>query len=407
MTGACSSCIHCAAVERVRRSGDMISYPRIFISAGEHSGDRFGAGLAEALRRLAPDARLSGLGGARMQAAGVRVIADTTVHAGMGVVHILRHLGDWLRVYRQCAAAFNHEPPDIVVPIDNPGFNLGKGFFGGVSGLARDRGIPVCYYVSPQVWAWWPWRIRRIARMVNRMMTILPFEKELYDGSGVDCRYVGHPAIDYLSGQVLDEAFLRELRAGGQPVIGLLPGSRTQEVRYTFGVICEVARRIQAEFPAAAFHVAAVTRGHEARIREMARAGGLRVQVHLGRTAEIMKGSRLCLVCSGTATLEAAFFRTPMVIVYRTSSWHRYVLPMLLNVKHIGLVNLVGGGEVVPEFLKFDDESGPVAEAALRLLREEREWEACRDRLQAVMQVVGPSGSFTRAARAVLEMLGR
>jgi len=385
----------------------MIAYPRIFVSAGEHSGDRLGAGLAAALYKRAPDARISGLGGPRMRAAGVRVIADTTTHAGMGLVYVARHIGDWARAYRRCAAEFNRERPDVVVPIDNPGFNLGKGAFQGLSGLACERKVPVCYYVSPQVWAWWPWRIRRIARLVTRMMTILPFEEELYHRHGIDCRYVGHPVVDYLNGRKMDDELRASLRLGNGPVVGLLPGSRLQEVRRTFGIICGAARRILDALPGARFHVAAATPEHEGLIRDTLAANDVPAMVHIEKTYEIMSAARICLACSGTATLETAFCRTPMAIVYRTSGWHRYVVPFFLKVKRIGLVNIVGGGDVVPEFLKFDDNPAPVAAAALKLLQDSSEWEACRGRIEAAMQALGPPGSFDRAAEAVLDMVGR
>ena len=381
--------------------------PRIFISAGEHSGDAFGAGLARELKRLAPDARLSGLGGARMEEAGVRLVADTTRHAGMGLVYVLRHAGDWMRVYRRAIADFNRERPDVVVPIDNPGFNLGKAKFTGVCGLAKDRGVPVCYYVSPQVWAWWSSRIHRIARLVDRMMPILPFEKKLYDDVGVDCRYVGHPLLDYLSARRLDARFLRSLADKGAPLVALFPGSRTQEIRHAFTIICAAARRIQERLPEARFEVGAAAAEHVSAIRGILEANGLKAAIHLGRTQELMRAARLCLIVSGTATLETAFYRTPMVIVYRTSSWHRHVVPWFLNVKHIGLVNIVGGGDMTPEFLKYDDDARPVADAALRLLTDEDAWTACKERLDGVMNLLGPPGSSTRAAEAVLELVGR
>ena len=385
----------------------MVAYPRVFISAGEQSGDRYGAGLAEMLRRQAPDVRLSGLGGPRMRAAGVRLLSDTTAHAGMGVVYVARHSGDWSRAYRLCVAEFNRAPPDVVVPIDNPGFHFGKLSFTGLCGVARERHVPVCYFVSPQVWAWFPWRIRRITGLVDRMLTILPFEKGLYDEQGTDCRYVGHPALDYLSAERLDDAFMWELQRSGSPVVGLLPGSRTQEVRRTFGVICAAAAIIREAVPGTSFHVAAAVEKHVPDIRVALKAHDVRAGVYVGRTHEIMKAARVCLVVSGTATLETAFYRTPMVIVYRTSWWHRYVAPFFLNVDHIGLVNVIAREDVVPEFLKFDDNPAPIAEAALNLLQDESEWRACRGRLDAAVKSLGPPGVFERVARAVLEMVGR
>ena len=379
----------------------MVCYPRIFITAGEHSGDRFGAALARALRDICPDARLSGIGGPQMADAGVRLVAHTAGHAGMGIMYSAMHLTQWGRAYRNCIREFNREPPDIFVPIDNPTFNLR------LARIAKPRRLPVCYYVSPQVWAWMPGRIKRIAQLVDRMMVILPFEKRLYEDLGVDCRYVGHPLLDYLPMVRPDESFLKSLASEKRPIIGLLPGSRQQEIRHTFAIICDAARSIGQRLPESQFHVAAASAEHVPAIREMLASRRVAAQVHVGRTVEIMRGARICLVVSGTATLETAYFCTPMVLVYRTRSWARVLAPFLLNVRHIGLVNIVAGREAVPEFLKFDDDSRPIAEAALRLLEDEKSWQECRSRLQEVKRLLGPSGSSARAAQAVLECLER
>ena len=350
---------------------------------------------------MIPDVRLSGLGGPDMAAAGVRLAANTVGHAGMGLVNTLRHAGEWAQVFRQAVREFNRLAPDILVPIDNPGFNLR------LARLARERKIPVCYYVSPQVWAWLPGRIRRIAALVSRMMVILPFEKPLYERLGVDCRYVGHPLLDYLVDSKMDERFMASLGSPEGVPIGLLPGSRRQEIELSFPIICGAARIIRQRLPHTTFHVAATSKEHLPAIREILRASGLCAEVHLGRTTEIMRRSRLCLVVSGTATLETAYFRTPMVIVYRTNKWARHLAPRLLQVRNIGLVNIVAGNEIVPEFLKFDDDPQPVAEAALTLLTDPAAWERCRTALDEVVQKLGPSGSSRRAAEAVLDWLER
>lgn len=379
----------------------MLSYPRIFISAGERSGDRFGARLARALREIEPDVRLSGLGGPLMQEAGVRLAADTVGHAGMGLCHTLRHAAKWSRAFRRCVSEFNRERPDILVPIDNPEFNLK------LAALARERRVPVCYYVSPQVWAWRPRRIRKIAQRVTRMMVILPFEKPLYDRLGVDCRYVGHPLLDYLSEADMDEEFLGALDAEKGTVVGILPGSREQEIRHTFPILCDTALLIRERLPETVFHVAAADSQHVPTLRRILDSKGLAAGLHAGRTAEIMKGSRICLVVSGTATLETAYFRTPMVIVYRTGAgrWAKCPTRLLLNVEHIGLVNVIGGREVAPEFLKFDDDPRPVADSAVKLLTDSTAWEGCRAGLDEVMRAMGPAGSSARAAEAVMDCL--
>jgi lipid-A-disaccharide synthase len=390
----------------------MVSYPRIFIAAGEHSGDRFGASLAEALRLLSPDVRLAGVGGPRMADAGVRLVADTVGHSGMGLLSTFGNARRWVRVFRNCIREFNREPPDILVPVDNPGFNLR------LASHARARKIPVCYYVSPQVWAWMPRRIHRVARLVTRMMTILPFEKALYDPLGVDCRYVGHPVLDYMAPAVMESAsrekYLASLGARGKTIVGLLPGSRSQEIRHTFPIICDAAailrRRIQerAEHgarPDTLFLVAAASEEHLPELQAILAARLGDAVLRIGHTPQVMQISKLCLAVSGTATLETAYFRTPMVVVYRTNRWARHIAPRLLRVPHFCLVNILAGHEVVPEFLKFDDDPRPVADAALKLLEDPAAWDRCRNDLDEVIRSLGPPGASDRAARAVLDCL--
>jgi len=383
----------------------MLSYPRVFISAGERSGDRFGASLAAAILDIEPDARLFGVGGPQMAAAGVRVLADTVGHAGMGFRYVFASLDDWLKVFRRCIRQFNGESPDIIVPIDNPGFNLR------LAQHARERQIPVCYYVSPQVWAWQPRRIHRIGRLVNRMMTILPFEKPLYDRIGVDCRYVGHPLLDYLANTRMEEdakqRFLRDCSASERTAVGLLPGSRLQEIRHTFPLICDAAAVMSRELPQVRFLVAASAPEHAGEIADVLSSRRLSARILVGKTSEIMQAARVCLVVSGTAALETAYFGTPMVVIYRAGSWARHVAPRMLNVKYISLVNILAGREVVPEFLKFDDNARGIGEAALHLLTDEAAWSKCRTDMDEVVRSLGPAGTSRRAAEAVLDCLNR
>ena len=374
-----------------------LSYPRILISAGEHSGDMFGARLALALKQLRPDARICGLGGPQMRKAGVRILADTAGHAGMGLLYPLLHLADWACVYRRCIHEFNREPPDVFVPIDNPGFNMR------LANLAWGRRMPVCYYVSPQIWAWRSGRIHKIAKLVSRMMVILPFEKALYDSVGVDCTFVGHPLLDYMAERVLHHDTLADLGRNGHNVVGIFPGSRRQEVLHTFPLLCDAAAHIREQRPDTVFHVAAATQDHVPMIQKIVQARNLPLTTHVGRTPEIMKASRLCLAVSGTATLETAYYNTPMVVVYRTARLARHIARRLLQVPHICLVNIIGKREVVPEFLMFDDNVQPIADAALNLLNDTEAWNRCRDGLQEVIATMGPGDTSKRAAQSVLQ----
>jgi lipid-A-disaccharide synthase len=254
-----------------------------------------------------------------------------------------------------------------------------------------------------------PRRIHRIARLVTRMMTILPFEKALYDPLGVDCRYVGHPVLDYMAPAVMESAsrekYLASLGARGKNIVGLLPGSRSQEIRHTFPIICDAAAILRCRFPDILFLVAAASEQHLPELQSIlaARLGG--AVLRIGHTPQIMQLSKLCLAVSGTATLETAYFRTPMVVVYRTNKWARHVAPRLLRVPHFCLVNILAGREAVPEFLKFDDDPRPVAQAALKLLEDPGAWDRCRKDLDEVIRSLGPAGASDRAARAVLDCL--
>jgi lipid-A-disaccharide synthase len=254
-----------------------------------------------------------------------------------------------------------------------------------------------------------PHRIHRIARLVTRMMTILPFEKALYDPLGVDCRYVGHPVLDYMAPAVMElaarEKYLASLGATGKTVVGLLPGSRSQEIRHTFPIICDAAATLRQRIPNILFLVAATSEEHLPDLQNILATRQLDAAVRLGQTPQIMQISKLCLAVSGTATLETAYFRTPMVVVYRTNKWARHIAPRLLKVPHVCLVNILAGHEAVPEFLKYDDNAQPVAEAALNLLTDPAAWERCRADLDQVIQSLGPAGTSERAARAVLDCL--
>jgi lipid-A-disaccharide synthase len=254
-----------------------------------------------------------------------------------------------------------------------------------------------------------PHRIHRIARLVTRMMTILPFEKALYDPLGVDCQYVGHPVLDYMAPAVMDQRarahFLETLGAGNRVVVGLLPGSRTQEIRHTFPIICDAAAMLRQRIPDILFVVAATTEEHLPELKSILAAKLGDAVLRVGQTPQIMQTSKLCLAVSGTATLETAYFRTPMVVVYRTNKWARHLAPRLLKVPHICLVNILAGHEAVPEFLKFDNDARPVAEAAYNLLSAPAAWERCRNDLDEVIRSLGPAGASERAATAVLDCM--
>ena len=332
-----------------------------------------------------------------MAAAGVECHINLMKHATMGFAEVVRRIGTYAKLLRQTEAILAREKPDAVVLIDNPGFNLR------VAAAAKRRGMKVVYYVSPQVWAWYSSRIRRIARLVDKMLVILPFEAELYRRHGVDCEFVGHPLLDYLSETRLDEKKLEELAGQGRGrVVGLLPGSRQREVTKVFPLIARAAAELKTRVPDVTFSVACAHESHVASVGRIMRAAGVEGNVYHDRTFEIMKASRVCIAVSGTATLELCYFGTPMVVVYRAPAAAKPLASLMLKTRHISLVNVLAGREVAPEFFMFGDAHRPIAMAAGRLLTNESRWEECRAELRRVIEKLGSPGASDRAAAAVL-----
>ncbi|HEX6212888.1 MAG TPA: lipid-A-disaccharide synthase, partial [Methylomirabilota bacterium] len=337
----------------------------IMIVAGETSGDLHGATLCRALRTLAPQRRLVGMGGGRMAAAGLQRLADVTDAAAMGGTEALGPLPRLLGAFRRLRAAVQGpHPPAALVVIDFPEFNLR------LARVARRAGIPVAYFIPPQVWAWRPWRVRVVARRASLVLAVFPFEPALYRQAGARVEFVGHPVLDAL-GAAPGRAEARR-RLGLAPdaaVVGLLPGSRAQEIHGTLPVLHAAAARIAAARPDTRFVLAAVERsGGGIDPAALLREAGPPVQVVTGDTYAVMRAADLLLVNSGTATLEAALLGTPMVVCYRLSrlseAWGR----LLVRVPWISLANITLGRAVVPELYQRAFTPERVAAEARRLL---------------------------------------
>ncbi|HUV39782.1 MAG TPA: lipid-A-disaccharide synthase, partial [Planctomycetota bacterium] len=288
---------------------------RLFFSAGDVSGDLHAANVIREIRRLRPDAVLEGLGGDRMQAAGCTIRHPLTGMNVMWLKNVLRHMGTIFRTQRDTLDHFTRHRPDAVVLVDFPGYNLR---------LARrlwKHRIPVIYYISPQIWAWHASRIHRIRRHVTKVLCILPFEEKIYRDAGVPVEFVGHPLFDHLDEVTLDEGFCRQLRAEAPGrLIGLLPGSRDQEIRALLPVMAMAAARVLHALPDTLFAVSCLDERRETIVREvLAKHPRLPVRVFRGRTFEVMKEADFCMVASGTATLELAHYNTPMTILYRVN----------------------------------------------------------------------------------------
>jgi lipid-A-disaccharide synthase len=374
----------------------------IMIVAGETSGDLHGATLCHALRALAPGRPLIGMGGERMAAAGLQRLADVTRAAVIGGTEALGPIPTLLGAWRRLRAALTDGPrPAALVLIDFPEFNMR------LARVARRAGIPVVYFIPPQVWAWRPWRARALARRVSLVLAVFPFEVALYRTAGARVEFVGHPILDALAGAPTREAARRRL--GLDPdatVVGLLPGSRAQEIASTLPVFHAAATQIATARPGTRFVLAAVPGGAGPDPAETLRGAAPPVEIVRGDTYAVMRAADLLLVNSGTATLEAALLGTPMVVCYRLSRLTEAWVRLLVRVPWISLANITLGRAVVPEIYQRAFTPDRVAAEALALLASPEALAAQREAFRELGGVLGDPGVGLRAARHVVALLG-
>jgi len=317
----------------------------LFFSVGEPSGDQHAAHVVEALRKRMPDAKFSGLGGPEMEAAGVKCIYPLTDLAVVGFLKVLPMVWQFFKVYRQAKAYLQQEKPDAVVLVDFPGFNWW------IASAAKKLGIPVYFYCPPQLWAWGPWRIRKVRKYVDCVLSVLPFEAEWYHDRGIDCEYVGHPFFDEVANHELDHETISSLRSTAPMTVGILPGSRKQEVNLNFPVMLDHVAKYAEKYPNVHFPVACYRQWHYDRCTEILaeRDDTLPVQLHLNKTSEIIEASEFCIMVSGSVSLELLARNTPAAVIYR-GSWALYVMAkLLITCKYMSLPNLIVDGELMPE----------------------------------------------------------
>jgi lipid-A-disaccharide synthase len=373
---------------------------RVLMVAGEASGDVHGADLLRELRARVPGLEVSGIGGEGLRAAGMRTVADAADVATVGVVEGVRQLRTLVRLYRALARGLREHPPELCILIDFPEFNLR------IARAAKRAGVPVLYYIGPQVWAWRRGRVRTIARRVDRLAVVFPFEPALYAGRGCTVEFVGHPLLDRVRPTRDREATLRA--HGLDParrLILLLPGSRAKEVDQLLPAMLGAVRELAApdrQFVLARAHTLAAADVEAA----VARAG-VPVPVVGGDTYNLMAAADLALVASGTATLECALLECPMVVVYRVAGLTYGLARMLVRgVRHIAMPNIVAGREIVPELLQGAVTAPRLAAEARAILETPGRGGAMRADLRAVRARLGRGGAAARAAAIAAEMLG-
>ena len=337
--------------------------------AGEASGDLLGSHLIEALKLEMPEVRFVGIGGPKMQAAGMEVLFPMEKLAVRGYVEVLRHYFEIVGIRRKLRAQFSANPPDLFIGVDAPDFNLGLEL------ALKQRGVPVVHYVSPSIWAWRGERIHKIKRAVSHMLALFPFEAPLYEKAGVPVTYVGHPLADMLPDMPNRTAMREQMRLSKQAtVFALLPGSRQSEVRQLAATYIETAKLILHKLPDAQFLVPLVSR--ETRIifeNELYRreAEGLPITILFGQAHDAMIAADGVLVASGTATLEAALLKRPMVITYKMPGFTWWLSKRKKYQPYVGLPNILAGKFKVPELLQEDATPENLAQALLNLVNDQ------------------------------------
>jgi len=319
---------------------------KIFFSVGEPSADEHAAHLIEELHQRQPHCEFVGFGGEAMANAGCQIIFRLTDLAVMGVLRVLPMLLKFYRVYRQAKRYFETDRPDAVVLIDFPGFNWW------VAKAAKREGIPVFYYLPPQLWAWGPWRIKRVRKYVDYVISGLSFEKRWYEERGVQVEFVGHPFFDKVKKQSLDRIFIDQHR-GDQPVVGILPGSRSMEIAKSWDVMLKIMHALHSKHPQVRFLVANYKESHKHRCeKELQKLGWqLPIEFHIGKTSEIIELTDCCAMVSGSVSLEMLARRTPACVVYRFKWWGYLGFRLFCSLKSITLPNLMSGKTILPEWL--------------------------------------------------------
>ncbi len=378
---------------------------RIFFSAGEPSGDQHAARLTSALQKLNPEIRLEGFGGPAMQAAGCHLLFELTTMAVMGFLRVLPLLARFRRLVQLAEAHFDSSPPDAVVLVDFPGFNWW------IAKAAKKRGIPVIYYLPPQLWAWAPWRLKKVRRWVDHVLCTLPFEYNWYRDRGIECSHVEHPFFDQAADYPIDEELVRTIRGtGAQPVVALLPGSRRHEIAANWEVQLQIASKISAEIPEVRWVVGSYREDQLNLCQEIQQRihPELRLAYQLGKTPEVIAAADFCLLVSGSISLELLARQRPGIVLYRIGSISRFLSRFLMHCRFITLPNLIAERELMPEFISSGNPQSDIteiAEISLHWIRQPDVFAAHRREFRQLSATTAVPGASDNAARRICELL--
>ena len=375
-------------------------FKRVMIVAGEASGDLHGSNLVKAIHCIDPQIRFYGIGGEKLRSAGVEIVSDLSEMAVVGLTEVLSKLGFILGVRRKLKKILQEKHTDLLILIDYPDFNLS------LAKEARKNGVKVFYYISPQVWAWRKGRIYKIAKLVDRMAVILPFEAAIYEGVKLDVSFVGHPLLDAIKKKYTREEALKkfDLREG-TTTVGILPGSRDSEVKRLLPAMLKAAEILEDRLPSVQFVLPlAGTLDHDF-VAGIVDQSSANVKIIKDNVYDVIGLSDIAMVASGTATLETAFLGIPMIIVYKISTLSYLIGRAIINVDNIGLVNIIAGKTVVPELVQRDANPERMADEVYDILTSGARMDEMKKDLINVSKKLGGPGASKRAAELVCEMI--
>ncbi len=367
------------------------------IIAGEASGDLHGSGVVRELKRLSPSIDIYGVGGDKMKQEGMDLIYHINELGFMGFIEVVKHLPFIKTMEHTLEQIVKLKRPDVLVLIDYPGFNLR------FARIAKRYNVKIVYYISPQVWAWHKSRVKKICSFVDKMLVILPFETDFYRKEGIDAEFIGHPLLEVLESKLNRQNFCKRFSLNEQKkIVALFPGSRKQEVDHIFSEMLSAARIISRQKDIE------IVVGIAPTLQEEYFKTLYNLQdVHIikGLTYEVMANADFAFVTSGTATLETACFGTPMFVVYKTSLLTYLIGRTLVHVKNIGLVNIVAGKMIAPEFIQYNANAKIMARSAIKLLNDTKQLADMKANLSDVKQKLGTIGASRRVAERVLRII--
>ena len=373
---------------------------RVMIVAGEASGDIYGADLVNQAHLLDPGLRFFGIGGDRMREAGVTTLVDSAVMAVMGLVEVIRHFGVISKAFKKMKRILQDDPPELLILIDYPGFNLR------LADVAKKAGVKVLYYISPKVWAWKPGRVRTIAACVDHIAVIFPFEVPLYEKAGVPVTFVGHPLLDMVDVNIKrEEAAISFGLDPSRKTVGLFPGSRRSEIERILPTILESARCVQRQFPDIQFVLPLASTLQDSDVLPQLAESGIPVLITRERIHDLIRACDAVISVSGTVTLEIALIGTPMVIIYKLAPFTYMLAKRLVKVEHIGLCNIVAGETVVKELIQQDANPAGISAEIEKILGNVLYANAIKQKLSAVRSQLKRGGASANVAQLAITLM--